>query len=220
MSDGTVSIIRDDLHLGYRGEAIFTMSGGTFNVARNLYVAENTTAKGTVNMSGGTIDIVGYITLGMRGEGNLYMTGGNLNTTFISQSDLAETTVKSEAVIDGGCITAQFLRVGRCGAGTWIMNGGTLTLSEHLVIGEDDSLGNGYFEFNGGVITLGRPGITDLIINGNNGSSMNMTGSALMVIRGNAVDYVNDLITSERLVAYNGDGIISIQYFSDRNREH
>lgn len=220
LSGGTVSIIRDHLHLGYRGNAILTMTGGTFNIANNLYQGENSyPTKGVLNISDGTLNISGYWAIGMRTEGNLYMTGGTLNIgQFISQCDLAYGTVKSEAVIDGGDITAQFLRVGRRGPGTWTMNGGTLTLSEHLVIGEDDDLGDGYFEFNGGTLTLGRPGITDLIINPNNGSRMNMTGSALMVIRGNAVDSVNDLVAAEKLKAYDGTGIICIRYLPHTNK--
>lgn len=218
MSGGTVNVIRDHLHLGYRGQAVWTMSDGTINLVKNMYIAEEGTSKGTLNLSGGTINVGDYIGLGMRSEGNLYMSGGTLNVTnFISQSDLAVASTKSEAVMYGGDITTRFLRIGRRGPGVWIMNGGTITLSEYLVIGEDDLLGDGYLEFNGGTITLGRPGGTDLIINTNNGSRMNMTGSALMVIRGDATAYLDPLITDGRLVAYDGAGTIHVQYLSDIN---
>ena len=218
MSGGTVSITRDHLHLGYRGEAIFTISGGTFNVIRDMYIAENGTATGTLNMSGGTVNVDGTISVGTRGKGYLNMTGGTLNTTILSQSDIADAGLGSEVVMDGGDINVdRYMRIGRRGPGTWIMNGGTITLGEALVIGEDDSLGNGYLEINGGTIIFGRDGYTDLLINSNNGSFVNMTGTGMMVIRGDATGYVNDLVNADLLVAYGGTGTVDIEYVLELN---
>ena len=213
MSGGTVSITRDHLHLGYRGEAVFTMSDGTLNITRDMYIAENGTATGTLNMSGGTVNVDGNILLGTRGKGYLNMTGGTLNTTILSQCDIADAGLGSDVVMDGGDINVdRYMRIGRRGPGTWIMNGGTITLAEALVIGEDDSLGNGYLEINGGTITFGRDGYTDLLINSNNGSFVNMTGTGMMVIRGDAVDYVEELIADKKLKAYNGLGWFEVTY--------
>ena len=212
ISGGTVTVARY-IYLGYSGTGIITMTDG-FMDAGWIAVGQNTNSHGTLNMEDGTVNVQSGMRIGSSGLGKLNMTGGTINVSPFIQTVSASSAVNSEVVMDGGTINVSgYLSVGTAAYGSWIMNGGTLTLSQYLNIGATD--GTGYFEFNGGTITLGRSGDTDLVINDN--SQMNMTGNGLMVIRGDAVDYVNDLVMANKLIAYYGKGVINVEYDSVEN---
>lgn len=95
--------------------------------------------------------------------------------------------------------------------GTFIMNGGTVTVSGNYGLGF--SGGAGHAHINGGTLNLnqfqGGSGTTSVGIN--NSSSMDIAGGTVL-INGNASTAVKGYVTSGKLTAYGGAGTVVVDY--------
>jgi len=213
LEGGTITV-GTKMRVGNHGKAVLNMSGGSLTVSQYLRIGDVNTGIGVANISGGTLTVNASVGEGLRvgnsGTGTLNITGGTIN---VGGDAIIGNAAGShgQVIMNNGVVNATtYLTVGNQGNGSFIMNGGTVNLVQYLQVGGVGTpQGTGYFELNGGTILLGRPDTVDLLINDN--STMNIAGGT-MIIRGNAVSYVEALILGNRLVGYNGDGWINLEY--------
>jgi T5SS/PEP-CTERM-associated repeat protein len=81
-----ISLTNCDLVLGLRGTGSLNMSGGTLKIGRYLTMATNSGSSGTINLSGGVINVAGTSVIycpaaiaASTGVANINVTGGTIN---------------------------------------------------------------------------------------------------------------------------------------------
>ncbi len=219
MSGGTVNVGLPggnvNMRIGNEGGIGFaTVSGGVLNNSGNLVVgrARNVTdevetpSEGLLTVLGGIINVGGAtnpsdLSIGKQyGKGVLEMSGGVIN--------VAGDVYVGENVVQ--IIEDPYQEIPRPGIGRLTMTGGLISISDgnSLLIGTDGS--TGLVELVDGLIMaggleIGPPG---------SGGKMDIRAGTL-VLNGNQMDYVLDLITAGLLTAYgtNGSGpVIQWQY--------
>jgi hypothetical protein len=105
--------------------------------------------------------------------------------------------------ISGGLFSTGSLQVGWRGIGTVNMTGGTIELSDNLVI--PGLTGEGTVNLNGGTINA-----SELRLTSDSGSLDITTGT--LVLDGNDIEIVQTDIDNGRLTAYEGQGVINVDY--------
>jgi len=220
VSDGTIDIGpaggNKNMRIGNDGGTGFvTVSGGVLNSSGNLVVGRNrstdetTPSEGLLTVLGGIINVGSTanpsdLSIGKQyGKGVLEMSDGVINVT----GDL----YVGENVVQ--IIEDPYQEIPRPGIGRLTMTGGLISISDanSLLIGTDGS--TGLVELVDGLIMaggleIGPPG---------SGGKMDIREGTL-VLNGNQMDYVLDLITAGLLTAYgtNGSGP-DIQWQYDYN---
>jgi len=211
MTDGTLNVAGGDtinaLRFGYQGgQGTGTISGGTVNAAGNLVIGNNVAGDPPVGAQGLLTLIDGVINVGNdtqdqefsigknRGTGVVEMYGGQINV-LSGDVRIGETTFQTvdpfEAYPGNGQLT---------------MRGGALSISDSnsLQIGLDGS--TGVVQLWGGIIEtgdleIGEPG---------SGGTLDIRGEGTLVLNGNRMAYVLDLISDGLLTAYGTDGSGSV----------
>ncbi|MGA2871174.1 MAG: hypothetical protein ABSF34_18685, partial [Verrucomicrobiota bacterium] len=140
--------------------------------------------------NGGTFSAIGdYCSVGYSGTGTLDVESGS-SATFVSHLWIG---------FNSGAV------------GTFIMNGGTVTVSGNYGLGWNG--GAGHAHINGGTLNLsqfdGGSGTEDVAIN--NSSSMDIAGGTVL-INGNASTAVKGYVTAGKLTAYGGAGTVIMDY--------
>ena len=211
MSDGTINVGPPEGNVNMRigndgGIGFATVSGGVLNNSGNLVVgrARNVTdevetpSEGLLTVLGGIINVGGAtnpsdLSIGKQyGKGVLEMSDGVIN--------VAGDVYVGENVVQ--IIEDPYEEIPRPGIGRLTMTGGLLSISDanSLLIGTDGS--TGLVELVDGLIMaggleIGPPG---------SGGKMDIREGTL-VLNGNQMDYVLDLITAGLLTAYGTDGL-------------
>ncbi|MDO4629974.1 MAG: PEP-CTERM sorting domain-containing protein [Planctomycetia bacterium] len=182
MSGGTINSATD-IHIGRVGTGVMNQTGGDVVTTRNIIVGHiidgDYVGTGTWNMDGGTITVGDSMAIAYKGNGTFVQNKGTLavtNTFYVanetgstatwtmSGDETATTTSAKNIYIgnkgngtltqNGGKVTATVsMYVGNDGVSTasWTMNGGTTTVSDWLHIANK---GNGTLVQNGGTITV------------------------------------------------------------------
>src|SRR5262249_1119800 len=123
---------------GATGSGILTLNSSSIAQLTDINVGDATNSSGTLNLFGGTLTVLGTLTLAAQpgsSTGTVAITSGQLvqtNSTILVGSYGVGTFSQS-----GGTSTAQSIQLGN-GAGskgTLTLSGGTMTLSDHLVVG-------------------------------------------------------------------------------------
>jgi len=105
--------------------------------------------------------------------------------------------------ISGGLFSTGSLHVGLVGTGTVNMTGGTIELSDNLIV--PGSTGTGTVNLNGGIINA-----SDLRLTSDLGLLDITTGT--LILDGNDIEVVQTNIDNGRLTAYEGQGVINFDY--------
>ncbi|HYO24758.1 MAG TPA: autotransporter-associated beta strand repeat-containing protein [Lacipirellulaceae bacterium] len=189
LSGGKLNIlIRDGLNIGdadqngWAGEGLLTITGGTLN-ATELWVGKLGRATGTINQSGGSVN-VGVATA----DGNfvdridtlgeqlaLGIFDGRLNIGGVA----AGTAAVGNYTISAGSLHVLGAHVGNEGSGTLTQNGGTVTANQGIVVARADNGGptpvpsTGIYHLNGGMLT------TSSLTGGTGNSTVNFNGGVL-----------------------------------------
>ena len=155
-----------DISVGNGGNGTFTMGPGTsLNNQGQLWIGNNATGVGTVNMTGGTWTQHNWLSPGRaNGNGTLNITGGTLTMDNASDAnshfDIAGgggANLTSVGVVNqsAGSVTinnnAMWLgeNLGKTGSATYNLTGGTLTTNAGITLGVSGS-GTATFNINGG----------------------------------------------------------------------
>ncbi len=137
------------------GEGAYTLSGGTVTNLNNWYIAAKTNSSGTITVSGDSHLHAGNLYLGENGEATMEQSGGTV--TVDDALNIGETAGMGVGSykLDGGNLLGR-LRVGRHGIGTFTQNGGTnqtfLSSSEFRVGYYVD--GTGTYNLSGGTLIV------------------------------------------------------------------
>ena len=115
-------------YIGYSGTGNFTQSGGTNNLAVNLYLGYNSTAVGTYNLSGGALNstpaynpTAAYV--GYSGAGSVVQSGGSAD--FMNVYLGYNTGVGGTYNMTGGTIANSWQYLGWNGTGNFTQSGGS-----------------------------------------------------------------------------------------------
>jgi fibronectin-binding autotransporter adhesin len=156
-----------DLYIG-KASATGSMSvsnSAQVSVNRNVYVGNSGTSTGTLTLN----DSAAFTT------GGLFLVGVGATTSgTVVQNGTSTVT-----------INGNYANIGNSGAGTYTMNGGTLTFTGAAGLNVGDSAGsNGTFTMNGGQVNVNGPTTPDLFIG-------KYTGTGTMTVNNNAQVAVN-----------------------------
>ena len=121
-------------------------------------LAKNAGGHGTLEMSGGELEVEDHLYIGQAGTGTVHMTGGEIilgNTLYVAQGNGAT----ADVVIDGGTIRAKTFTLNMDADVSMEMNGGRL-----IIEGNEKTKIQGYID--GGFITSAHT--LNLVYNGSN----------------------------------------------------
>src|SRR3954454_1449487 len=150
MSGGALSV-GSEMYIGAHGPCTFNLSGtgsisvvGTIHIAASGGFSDPPGGKGTLNMSGGTINVNGpsaYFVVADHGDGTFNFSAGSLTTKYYNIGQNFEPGFSSRGLVNqtGGSATAEF---------AW-------------VIGEESRSANLY-DLSGGTVTVNGAGIEEL----------------------------------------------------------
>jgi fibronectin-binding autotransporter adhesin len=160
-NSGSLAVGRHE-HVGFSGTAIFTQGGGIHTVGGDLVLGNESTGNGTFNLNGGNVDVAGIAYVGMGGTGQFSQTGGTFRTA--SDLNIGQLAVSTGSFFLSETVTSNpaFLQIGRNlnvgleGKGTFTQTGGTVTVIEGLIVGQNspESKKGEYF-LSGGSVTSG-----------------------------------------------------------------
>jgi len=172
---------------------VLNHSGGTLNSLSEYWVAENTAAVGTNNISGtAVVNVNNWVSLGRRGQGTINFSGGTFTKTGGGQFILAE----------GG---------GTC---FWNQSGGALTINNELWIGQGGGA-SGRLDLSAGTVSVGswvavgRAGATGTLnVSGGSFTKLGDNGSHITVGSGGpgTVNQTGGTITSIQSSTFIGEG--------------
>ncbi len=171
-----------DGDFGAGGIGTFNMQGGTLTTAAgvDLWLGEGydggTGGTGRMIMTGGTVNIGGWLAIGrFGGIGDLELSGGSITLAADTTGEITLATTPSTGVINqtGGALTntASQTWVAESGVGTWNLSGGLDVLGVVLLTRLTDATGT--FNLNGGDLHA-----TQILDNGGNGA-FNFNGGTL-----------------------------------------
>ncbi len=190
--------VRYNETIGYSSAGSFLQTGGTHTIREVLTIGSGGSARGTYTLNGGTlavsaIDTLGYETIGYDGAGTFIQGGGfhQIDSSLGTDDSLIlgynATGTGTYSMTNGSLTMNKSLIVGARGAGTFIQNGGTHTLTGgaiYLGWGPNSrgtySLGGGTF-INSGWDRIGQTGAGTFIQTGGfhaaAGMQLGLTGS-------------------------------------------
>jgi hypothetical protein len=163
VSGGTLTT--PEIYVGANGRGTFEVAGtGTANVFGQMHVAAGGSATGTLNVSGGTLNMTGpngWILVGQNGIGSANLSGGQINTKIITVGQDPPST------------------------GTVTHTGTALRAEYTLVVGEA-SANNNVYNLTGGSIEVGTEGLdveaSGIFVGSGNGrGTFNISGPVTVV---------------------------------------
>jgi fibronectin-binding autotransporter adhesin len=175
------------------GVGVLNLNGGML-LAPELQVATSTSARGTLNVSGGTVNASGFFTVGygVNSTGTVSVTAGQViatnNITYVGKSGFGQMSVS------GGSTTLAFVSVGNNANGLLSVSGGQLTMNPRTTNDwfQIGNVGAGQFNLTGGTVYLG--GECHI---GDDSTGLG-TGSGTATITGGQLIATNDLFAIGR----------------------
>ena len=184
-------MLRTDATIGYQGNALAEINGGSFYVGRTCSVGRAAGSSGTLVLNGGSITAKTFVVVGEAGQGTAVLTGGNLGLT--GDFRIGNASGGSGTVTNTGtAITAANLQAGyQAGAfGRLIHTGGSISAGTYLQIGRNGGIGE---------CEMDAPFSAKIMIIGT-GLAPTIPGTGTVTVAENAVGSV-----SEFLRVNNGD---------------
>ena len=152
---GQLVVTNDVTRVGSRADGSIIVSNGTV-LLKELQIATNSTARGTVTAAGGAIDVSGPVTLGFTAgaTGTVWLTGGQLTTTnntdFVAMSGVGRMTVSN------GTWRARHVIVGPISGsqGSLTVAGGVSIVYSNLTVGNFACTATGIVNVTGGQLRV------------------------------------------------------------------
>jgi hypothetical protein len=200
-SGGTLNIEADGVLNCAGGFYLGGDSGGTSDANNGILNVNGGTLNSTeirsygngqqVNLTGGTINLINKVEMGMREDANDCTSNFN---------------------ISDGVLNATHIYLGRVANGgthSLTMTGGTVNLGIGLVLPGADNT-TGYVQFDGGTINIGTR--LSIYNHDNWQGSMDMRNDAKVIINADFVDNIETYIAEGSLTSYGGTGGFSVDY--------
>lgn len=178
-----------------------------------------------VLLPGPTIDsttaaVCQWLVVADTSPGALTMTGGTLNVSGTPDSwsiiGYALTDVGTFTMSSGTVTTSNRFYVGYQGQGTINMNGGTINIGGVFGVGanlDGITTGKGTVYLTGGTINVTSTAATNLLMNSNGLSKIDVTGGTL-ILAGDKTTLVNGYKNNGWITAYSGSGTLNVVYAS------
>ena len=195
LSGGTLTA--GQMNIGESSNAVFTMTGGTLNSNGEFWLSgvntPNSTGTGTMNMSGGTVNVSSWLAVGRNGTsggavGNLNISGGTFNAATaggaVTIGSSANATGQVTVSGTGTLTTPNFILVGENGTGTLTVSGSGLVNASSATNGVKlaaNSGSTGTVNLNGGTIQaqlISKGAGTSGIFNFNGGTLKSLADNA------------------------------------------
>lgn len=180
-SGGTINS-EGDVTVGFAGNStsqgtLNVNTGGTLNVAttteRWLVVNQYDTAKGLINVDGGTINL--------NANTDLRFSTGNAGSTGTSVVNLNSGSITSYSANGSGIATSGVLDLNHAGGAaannTFNLNGGTLTIAQVITASDN---GTATFNFNGGILRAANTSTSFLDLGGATQTAVVKSGGAII----------------------------------------
>ena len=161
LNGAAATVLAGDLHVGYKGNAVFWHQAGEVDVTGILSIGSLDGSDGTYAQSGGTLD-ADYLLVGREGEGLFAMTGGTAeveHNVYVGRDPGSDGEMQ---IGPGADLSALSMGVGSDGHGVMDHYGGTVSLTSGLSVG-DWSGGWSSYDLSAGelyapIVTLGGEG--------------------------------------------------------------
>lgn len=161
---------------GSGGTGTYNLSGGQLHDSGNLGLGFDGSGTGTLNMSGGIVDVGGQLVLGATATNTGYVdqTGGTINVTGSGDKVFVGNNGTGFYTMDAGTLNVPggYLYVGYPGHGTFVQNGGDVTVGAALRMAVTAAGSQGRYEIHGGSLTVadyfqvGRDGSAEVVQTG------------------------------------------------------
>jgi len=219
LNGGTISVgngnASEDLRVADNGSGTFNQTGGSIIANNWAHVGAAASGVGSYNMSGGTFQVAGHLVLADFGNGTFTQNSLNGPSTVTVGGDLivGHNTGSTAAYnMAGGSLAATAAaRVGVGGSGTVAQTGGSVT-ADRLDVGGDvlvaGTTGTGVYNMSGGTLsTVGGYSLDTIAAQPGSTGTLNLSGTATYT-----TDFliVGDNLFAFPVVAAGGDGTLSI----------
>jgi autotransporter-associated beta strand protein len=205
---GGAVVVSDQSYVGDFGTGAYNMSGGTFSAGDNLWIGLNAIANGTLTQTGGTITVVGNdptytgnVVMGRLGVGTLNMQGGTLDLVvsgYPSVNSLSFSILNTGVgnlyalAQDGNLMIGE-----RTGSATVNQSAGLIKVAANVFVGSINVLDSAFDGSSAGTLTITggemRVGVTSLsggdMVIGGSGISNLATGT--VSLQGGTLDVSN-----------------------------
>ncbi|MFA5111443.1 MAG: hypothetical protein WC443_08570 [Desulfobaccales bacterium] len=161
--DGNLEVGHNEF-IGWQGTGTFTQAGGTNTLRSSLILGWGSGASGTYNLQEGLLAVGANERIGRQGMGTFNQTGGShvvAGDLTLGVAGTGSGTYNLEmGSLEVGVLGGSLI-VGDGGTGTFNQNGGTVSASGGLILGQQ-STGSGYYYQYDGVTSVGN----NLIVGG------------------------------------------------------
>jgi hypothetical protein len=204
--------------IGDAGNCYLDMTGGTLTSDGHIRVGDPGDSNGVFTMTGGTVSTgnTGRLWVGYNGTGIFIMTGGQ-----ITVSDKIECGKNVGATgyiyVHGGILNLEGqgsddFEIGKYGTGIVTITGGEINVTDQIKLAQTS--GSARLYLYGGIINASNLRSSDQI----SGEAFMDIKKGMLVLDGNDVPTVNEYIANGCLVAYDGIGIVDVNYTVDPNQ--
>jgi autotransporter-associated beta strand protein len=165
--------------------AVLNLSSGTLTTSGQLWLSSASGAKGTMNMSGGLVNVGSWLAVGRGGDGGLAnISGGSLNVATNNLTIASFAGNSGTLNISGGSVHAvNAIYIGESGNGTMNLTGAGLASASKLWVGLNSGAAGAYTQ-NGGTLTTS----SDLIIGHIGTGSFSLSNTGLVSVAGSVYD--------------------------------
>jgi hypothetical protein len=204
------------------GPCYLEMKGGSITASGNFQIGQSSGSTGFFTISGGAATTTGgRLWVGMNGTGTFTMTGGELN--IYDKVEIGKNANGNGTVyMQGGTLNltgnSTDLEIGSYGHGSIYMTGGVINLQDNIKLSQGNAstlTGVGQLYLYGGTINAGNLRNPADGIYGS--PKMDITEGAL-TLPGDYRPIVNDYINRGWIVAYDGNGIVNVEYTVEPNQ--
>jgi hypothetical protein len=207
---------------GGEGPCYLEMTGGSLTVNGNFQIGQASDSNGVFIMSGGTATSTnGRLWIGMNGTGTFIMKGGELNIyekVEVGKNGSGNGTVYMEGGTMNLTGSSTDLEIGSYGTGAMYMTGGVINLQDNIKLSQGNTsttTGVGRLYLYGGTINAGN---LRNPADGIYGSPLMDITEGLLTLPGDYREIVNEYISRGWITAYDGIGIVDVNYAPDPNQ--
>ncbi len=153
LGNGSLSAQREQI--GVRGTGSFTQNGGTNMAGDYIIVGNLPDSSGRYELNGGELS-AGDVVIGASGVGTLFHNAGTLEIIEYGLGLGQEVGSEGTYILNEGAqLETPMIGIGEAGTGTFIQYGGTNTVTDYIILG-NEFMSEGTYGLLGGSLDVGR----------------------------------------------------------------
>lgn len=208
--------------LGKQPPCYLDMTGGSLTLSSNFQIGQARDANGVFIMSGGTATTTnGRLWVGMNGNGTFIMRGGVLN--IYDKIEIGKNAPgNGKILMEGGVMNftgnSTDLEIGSYGLGTLEITGGVINLQDNIKLAQGSTsttTGQAHLNLYGGTLNAGN---LRNPADGIYGTPKIDVTEGMLTLPGDYRTIVNEYMSRDWLVAYDGNGVVDVAYDAGSDR--